>query len=731
MRIKSTPALNQTAASDEVRAHSGSRRRRRIRALAISAGLAVLGSLGATPTAVAAPANYVETASFAYPSGDATGFALDLDGDYAVFTQVVGTSVTIAHFTGPTPGDWEETTLTAPPGVTAFGSGAAIEGKRTVVTGTAGTVPSLYVYALTGTNTWTLAQTLTLPTPPASDTIGGFGPIVAIDGPLVAVGAPNSKIGGLANAGAVYLASLDTSTISRITAGTPVATSIFGEMVTLGGGYLAVASPQIQGTYGTSFGTAPFRLGRVHSFDLSSPANPTERVIDYPVNPKTYPASTMSVRPFGISLVLANGLLYVASPTEVNYTADNITDPLGGINGDSVTNGTTTQGAIYAFDPATGTQIGNKILPPPHSWGFAAKFDVEGNALAASAYQSGPASQRQGEVYIYTAKGMFSGAPDPAVQARTQPDPSQLLRPAVTPADSYFGSNFTGVGGAVALSGTRVAVGSPKMGPHGNAYIFEPIWPNVAPRTLTASAATVTYGQPSIFTAASDQAGLAGGTAEFAAAGHLSGPVPLNGHKAEWKIPPSVLDAGTYQVTASFTPPENGAAMVSAKAPHEVLKATTSVSVKTQASGGPAPGSTAPASTVLLTGTVAGQFGTIPTGQAEFLRGTAVLGSTQLDPQGGYSFPLAAGQDTGTITVRYGGDRNHLASQALLTLAMDVSPVSPEPPAAAEPSRPGGGQLPFTGGTGLAIAVLAGVLLGIGLVLKRLGRRNGAGPQHR
>ncbi|MDR1295604.1 MAG: hypothetical protein LBK59_11765, partial [Bifidobacteriaceae bacterium] len=489
-----------------------------------SAAVLVVGGVALGPAAWPAPTALTESATFDYPSGVRTGFAADLDGDYAVFSQVQGRSVTFAHFTGPAPADWEQMTMAEAAQVTDYGVAVGIDGGRAAVLGMDGTAVNLYVYTRDAGNLWSRSQTITLPAPPAGDTIGGVGDILDMDGPMVAIGAPNSRIGGKSNAGAVYLVNLDTGKIDRITAGTVVASSIFGQSVSVGGGYLAVSSPQVQGTYG-EFGAARFRLGRVHLFDLSGSPIPTERVIDYPVNSLTYPAGSASVRPFGTILALRGGLLYAAAPAEMNYTSDDTDDTLGGVNPTSVIAGTTTQGAIYAFDAATGAQVGDRILPPPHSFGFGAKFDVQGDTLVASSYQLDPVAPGRGEVYAYNTKGLFTGAPNPANHARIRPTADQMLRPVNTPNNSFFGSNRITFGGSVRVSGTRVLVGVPEMGTTGKAFVFDHVEPKVPVRTATISAPTVTYGEPSVVSLTSNRDGGDGGTVEFVIGSVKSGPV--------------------------------------------------------------------------------------------------------------------------------------------------------------------------------------------------------------
>ncbi|MDR1393572.1 MAG: Ig-like domain repeat protein [Bifidobacteriaceae bacterium] len=700
---------------------------------ALTAGLLVVTTAIAALPASAAPTPLAETASFVYADGAETGYLADLDGDYAVFTRTRNSSVIVAHFKGPNPADWEQTLINAPAGVSNFGIGGAISGQRLVVTGTAGTDSNIYVYTLSGANNWTLSKTLTLPTPPTGQTIGGFGRIVDMDGSLVAVGAPNSTVNGLSNAGAVYLADLDSGGIGRVTTGQPVQETIFGETLALRDGYLAVGSPQVNGTY-QGFGTTVFRLGRVHAFKLSGTSATAEQVIDFPKNAKTYPVGVNSTWPFGITLTISGGLLYVASPGEVNYTSDDISDPLSGINQSSVVYGTSTQGAIYAFDPASGKQVGNKILPPPHSFAFGLSMDVSGDVLAGSSYNREAAAPGLGEIYVYDAKGLFAGQPEPSVGARSQPAAAQMLRPAGLTTNAYFATHWSSFGGEVAVSGQRLLAGSSELGKTGAAYIFEPLQPNGPRRGLTVKSPAVTYGQTATISFTSDLTGAEGGTVELTVGNLKSGPIKLNGRQGEWQIPAAALEVADHEVTAVFTPPETNALPVTVKSLHQVSKATTAVSLAAR------PTVPAPGDEVFLRGQIAGQYGTMPSGQVELVRGTTVLGRTTTDSAGNYSFSLGAGPvGIDQLIVRYLGDTNHLVSSADLALEIKLAPsptpcpssspcpslssVPGPPPVDRSAVKPGPSRLGLTGGSSIALAGLAAGLVGAGLAGRAARRR--------
>ncbi|MDR1293859.1 MAG: Ig-like domain-containing protein, partial [Bifidobacteriaceae bacterium] len=154
-----------------------------------------------------------------------------------------------------------------------------------------------------------------------------------------------------------------------------------------------------------------------------------------------------------------------------------------------------------------------------------------------------------------------------------------------------------------------------------------------------------------------------------------SAPVPETGHVAQGRLPVGSLSAGIHQVTATYTPPDPGASTVHAAAIHEVLGAATTTTAPTGTITVPSGG------TVLLSGAVRAAFATMPTGQVEFLRGTSALGTAPLDAGGAFTYPLAAGaQGTDTITIRYLGDRDHLASQASVALAVVPASDGSSPP---------------------------------------------------
>jgi hypothetical protein len=680
--------------------------------LAIACALGVACALDvptATPPASAEPGPAIEGVTFHHEptkTGTQVGFAVDLEGDYGIFTYDGGSTVAIAHFTGPDVKDWEKTVLSAPNGVTDFGWGVAIDVGRAVVIGTDGVASNMYVYELSGTNTWTLANVMTLP---ANRTFKGIGPSIDMEGSLVAMGAPMNDVDGIEKAGTVYLVNLDTGVIHPIEALRPVANAHFGAAVDLRDGYLAVGSPDY---VGPRYAVAQMRIGRAHVFRLDDPDCPIDGLTEYSMKPKPYPFCPIErvienpMAPqtiqafrgshgFGESLALDAGRLYVGSGLETNIISEDPRDYR--------------RGAIYAFNAATGVQIGNKIIGPRYSSYFGWTIAAEGGLLVTSSIEDGdvPAelepNEMAGEAWIFKTQDLFTGAPDLETLYRREPEPVQMLRPEKACRRSFFGSGNLDIasdefsywpGAEVSLSGQRLMVGSPTMGPgddwihnlghFGTVIMFESL-PTAPSRSATLTAPTVTFGQASTLTATVDEAGGDGGFVEFTLGDQTSGPVTVSDHTATWQVPVGSLNAGEYEGTAVFTPPDPASGRVTVGATHQVLQASTTITAHADTLE-PLAGTE-----IQVTGTVTGEHGTIPTGSVDITRAGKVLGSAKLDANGAYAFSVMAASTSANpdVTVSYPGDTNHQPSEASLTL--DVKPGPSQSPC---PTPSAGGTLP-------------------------------------
>jgi len=124
-----------------------------------------------------------------------------------------------------------------------FGHAVAIEGDTAIISADTenGSTGAVYIFTRSG-NEWTQQQKLVASDATAAD---NFGHSVAIDGDTIAIGALQKTIGGLPNAGAVYIFTRSGGTWSqqqRLTATTPVNGGNFGASVAIDGDTMMIGS---------------------------------------------------------------------------------------------------------------------------------------------------------------------------------------------------------------------------------------------------------------------------------------------------------------------------------------------------------------------------------------------------------------------------------------------------------------------------------------------------------
>jgi autotransporter-associated beta strand protein len=179
---------------------------------------------------------------------------------------------------------------------------------------------------------------------------------------------------------------------------------------------------------------------------------------------------------------------------------------------------------------------------------------------------------------------------------------------------------------------------------------------------LSSSSPSAVFGQTVTITAAikpvAPGAGIPTGTVLFAVDGttlNPSNPVPVDSTGKAVITLPSNLSLGQHRITASFFTGDSNFTNSSTLSPF--IQTITRASVNLAVTGNPSP--SALGQTVTFTATASAQApgSGIPTGTVTFSRGSTVLKTLTLDPNGVASFMLStlpAGSDT--ITVSYSGD---------------------------------------------------------------------------
>ena len=368
----------------------------------------------------------VPVATFTNPAPTFTGgfgLAVALSGN----TVVIGAngddtgadnagSAYVYDLNSPTP-DAPVYTLNNPsPGTNdQFGISVAVSGARVVVgawlddTGTTNS-GSAYVYDLTSPTPSAPAYTLNNPAPAPSD---DFGRSVAISGTRVIVGAFQDDTAGIAT-GSAYIYDLGgitpTNPVYTLTKPNPTVTGQFGWAVAISGTRAIVTNPSDN-----------ISAGIAYSYDLAG-ATPTvaEAILNYP--------SPATADYFGIATAIAGNLMVVGATGD--DTGFNNAGRAYVYNLDNLENG---------LPPAPLAELDNPA--PAQNDNFGIAVAISGTRVVVGASTDDFGATDAGSAYVYELSG---GGPPLLIATLNNPSPA-------------IADNF---GEAVAISGTRIAVGA-------------------------------------------------------------------------------------------------------------------------------------------------------------------------------------------------------------------------------------------------------------------------------
>ncbi|MFN7564909.1 MAG: hypothetical protein ACK5TH_24255, partial [Prosthecobacter sp.] len=485
-----------------------------------------------------------------FKNGDLFGSAIAVSNQRLVIGVSMNGAAYVYNLGGPTLAT-PDVTLVSPtmPVTGQFGYSVAIQGTRVAV-GAPGSTPGVYLYDLAGAIPTTPVHTFDNPAPPSTD---GFGSSVALSSRYLAVGAPYDDAVDT-DAGAAYAYDLSSTTPT-----TPVAilytsaTSLrlenhFGSSVTIHSAKVIV---------GEADGGSPVGCGQVHVFDLAGPTpavptltldNPTPDVEDYfgrqvaivgsqlaigspgedtvalragaaylydiaGGTPNTPVHTLMRASPavgdaFGTAVAVSGTRVAVGAPFESSAgytegivkiydltratptvpwltvshpTSDLFFGSVLAMSGDIlvVAGNYTGAGKVLVFDLASGTpDVPVATLESSVAW------NVTSLAVSGSVVVAGMAEyDENGRVVVFNLAG-----PNPSVPVLT------LIDPNVDNLRDYFGQS-------VAISGTKVIVGSPDYSIGGNSnpgrvYVYDlaSATPAIPVLALQQGTAPLTYG---------------------------------------------------------------------------------------------------------------------------------------------------------------------------------------------------------------------------------------------
>ena len=364
-------------------------------------------------------------------TGAHLGFSLAVDGGYTVvgaprddtgeylsgvvkvFNSVTNALLLVIPNPNPTVDDF-------------FGSSVAISGSRLVVGAVGYVAPGrAYVFDLNSAAPTVPIVTLNHPHPANLD---DFGFSVGIAGTRVVVGVPYNDTGGF-DSGRAYVFD-----VSSVTPAVPVATlnnpvpggfDYFGNAVACAGTRVIVAAHQ-DSTFASGAGSV-----YVYDFANGTPTVPTITINN--------PSGNSPLDDFGYSVAISGSLLVV-----------------GALTGDT---GALDAGEAYVFDLASGTPavpVAELFNPSPggdDGDNFGHSVAIFGTKVIVGAIRDDTGGYQAGIAYVFD---IAAGTPSGPVATFTNPTPAAR-----------------GFGWSVAISGTRVSVGSPYDDSAGSVYVYD------------------------------------------------------------------------------------------------------------------------------------------------------------------------------------------------------------------------------------------------------------------
>jgi hypothetical protein len=390
-------------------------------------------------------------------SGGALGFAVAVDGELTVvgapFDDLQATDSGVVKVFNSDTGQLLYVLPNPSPALEdRFGWSVAISGTRVVVgarfddTGVSD-AGSAYVYDLSSGTPTVPVATLNNPAPANFDQ---FGTSVAISGTRVVVGARFDDTGAV-DTGSAYVYNLSSGTptvpIATLNNPGPATGDVFGSSVAISGTRVVVGAPGDD--------TGALDAGSAYVYDLSS-GTPTVPVAT--LNNSGPPAADL----FGSSVGISGTLVVVGAPFD---------DTVG-----------TNEGSAYVYDLSRATPtVAVATLNKPNPGGngeFGSSVAISGTRMVVGAPYDDTGATDSGSAYVYDLNSQT-----PAVPVATLSNPGPA-------ASDFFGSS-------VAISGTRVAVGTPSDDTGafgaGSAYVY-----GLSSGTPTVPVATLNNPGPSL-----------------------------------------------------------------------------------------------------------------------------------------------------------------------------------------------------------------------------------------
>lgn len=328
-----------------------------------------------------------------------------------------------------------------------FGYAVAISGTRVVVgaindNAGASQSGSAYVYELASATPLVPSLTLTNPSP---ETYDYFGSALAISGTRVVVGVPYDDHGET-NSGSAYVYDLAGATpgvpVLTLTNPSPAVLGYFARSVALSGTRLVVGSH--------AGDTYAFDAGRAYVYDLAgaTPSAPLLTITNS--NPAAHDVYNLWSHGFGYSVALSGTRLVVGAPGD-----DAAASQAGG---------------AYVYDLASATPAVPLAVLNRGSIAsqdnFGQSVAVSGKLVVVGAPQTDTGAPSAGSAYLYD---LSSAVPNVPVLTLTNPTPA-------------FGDEF---GWSVAVSGSRVLVGAVSDRIGGSVHVYDLASPTPAAPFLT------------------------------------------------------------------------------------------------------------------------------------------------------------------------------------------------------------------------------------------------------